>query len=167
MPGKFTAMASTFLPDEQGSTERPGLIFGLGIFSFVNTGLFLLVYGIGIVGMLALQQMPLEEVSGMFDEARSFMADSDSEQIDAMVPILHANGAALLAILFARTLLRLIGTVGIWRGRKRGFHIYAAAQLLGIFAPHIVLPWSMLGVVGPVLAVGMTAAYGSQLKRMQ
>lgn len=167
LPGKSTSMASHFLPDEQGSTERPGLIFGLGIFSFINTGLFLLAYGLGIFGMLALQQMPLEEVSSVFDQVRALMPEGDAEQVDAIVPILHANGALLMGILFVRTLLRLIGAVGIWRGRKSGFHLYAAAQLLGIFAPHIVLPWSMLGIMGPLLAVITTAAYGSQLKRMR
>ncbi|HRD54158.1 MAG TPA: hypothetical protein PKY96_16085 [Flavobacteriales bacterium] len=167
LPGKSTSMASHFLPDEQGSTERPGLIFGLGIFTFINTGLFTLAYGLGILGMLAMQQMPLEEVSGLFDEARSLMPDGDTEQLDAIIPILHAHGALLMGILFARTVLRLIGAIGIWRGRKRGFYLYAAAQLVGIFAPHLVLPWSMLGVMGPLLAVATTAAYGSQLKRLQ
>lgn len=158
-------MANGFLPDETGSTKRPGLISALGALTFINAGAFTLVYALGVLGMLAMQQMPLDEVVKLFDDARATLGDDGAEQLDVLVPVLHAHGAALMGILLARTVLRLIGAIGMWRGRRSGFHLYAAAQLLGIFAPHIFLPWSLLGVFGPLMAVGMTAAYGSQLRR--
>lgn len=158
-------MANGFLPDASGSTQRPGLLSTLGVLTFINTGLFTLFYALGVLGMVAMQQMPLDEVMKLFDDARAAMGDAGAEQLDAVVPVLHAHGAALMGILLLRTVLRLIGAIAMWRGRRSGFHLYAAAQLLGIFAPHLFLPWSMLGVFGPLMAVGMTAAYGSQLKR--
>ena len=40
-------MAEThFLPDEAGETKRPDLISALGLLTFINTGIFILVYGI-------------------------------------------------------------------------------------------------------------------------
>ncbi|MBK8226704.1 MAG: hypothetical protein IPK70_05960 [Flavobacteriales bacterium] len=159
-------MANTFLPDESGSVERPGLIAGLGIATFINTGLFTLVYGVGILGMLAVQQMPFDEFNGLFDDARTMLGDEDPDSFDAMIAILHGHGPALMGVFFLRTVLRLVGAIGIWRGRRNGFYLYAGAQLLGIFAPHLYLPWDMLGVFGPLMAVGITAAYGSQLKRL-
>jgi hypothetical protein len=54
----------------------------------------------------------------------------------------------------------------MWRGKAVGFQLYAGAQLIGIFAPHLILPWAYLGVGGPLLAVGMTALYGTKLKRL-
>lgn len=159
-------MPSTFLPDNIGSTERPGLIFGLGILSFINSGVFILIYGLGVLAMLAVQQMPFDEFNALFDDARGMLGGEDPDQLDAMIALLHAHGTAILGIFFLRTALRLVGAIGIWRGKRFGFHVYAAAQLLGIFAPHLYLPWDMLGVFGPLMAVGMTAAYGSQLKRL-
>lgn len=158
-------MANGFLPDETGSAKRPGLLSALGALTFINAGFFTVLYTIGVLGMMAVQRMPLDEVMALFDDARQAMGDAGAEQLDAVVPVLHAHGAALMGILLLRTVLRLIGAIGMWRGMRKGFYLYAAAQLLGIFAPHLFLPWSMLGVFGPLLAVGMTAAYGSQLKR--
>lgn len=159
------AMANTFLPDGSGSVDRPGLIAGLGIATFINTGLFTLIYGLGVLGILAVQQMPFDEFNALFDDARAMLGDEDPDRFDTMVAILHAHGSALMGVFFLRTVLRLVGAIGMWRGRRNGFYVYAAAQLLGIFAPHLFLPWSMLGDFGPLMAVGMTAAYGSQLKR--
>ncbi|MFN3874923.1 MAG: hypothetical protein ACK4L7_03300 [Flavobacteriales bacterium] len=160
-------MPSAFLPDENGSVARPALLSALGALTFINTGLFTLVYGIGLLAMLGVQRMPQEEFMELARESASvYMDGAAAEQMEAILPIIHASGAALMAIYLARTVLRLIGAIGIWRGRRSGFHLYAAAQIMGIFAPHIILPWSSLGVFGPLLAVGMTAAYGSQLKRL-
>jgi hypothetical protein len=54
----------------------------------------------------------------------------------------------------------------LWRGRRSGFHLYAGAQLLGLFLPHVILPLSLLGFFGPLMTVGITALYGSQYKRL-
>lgn len=163
-------MPVQYQPDGTGSTERPTIISVLGIFSFVNTGAFVLIYAIGWMVMGAVDNMPYDEFAAQAEEAlapwRDGMSEEDLAELDAMVPLLHDSGALLMALLFVRTLFRLIGTIGIWRAKRSGFFIYAAAQLIGIFLPMVVLPWSQLGVFGPLMAVGMTAAFGSQLKRL-
>ncbi|TXI76824.1 MAG: hypothetical protein E6Q44_14830 [Flavobacteriales bacterium] len=157
-----------FLPDENGSTKRPDLISGLGVLTFVNTGLFLLLYGLMLLAMLGARQMPEDEFIALFTgSASQYVSGDELAQVEAIVRIFHANGVLLMLIYLARTVGRLVGAIGMWRGRRSGFSIYAVAQLVGLFAPHFILPWSMLGVFGPLLAVAMTAAYGSQLKRMR
>jgi hypothetical protein len=159
---------SSFLPDEQGRTGRPPLITSLGLLSFINCGLFILLYGLGALAMLMVQRMPLDEYQALMEAQMSAFVGSEDQRalVEQLAALLHASGLLLMLILLVRTVLRLIGAIGMWRGRKSGFHIYAAAQLLGIFAPHLVLPWSMLGFFGPLAAVATTALYGTQLKHL-
>ncbi|MBL7962244.1 MAG: hypothetical protein JNM31_00235 [Flavobacteriales bacterium] len=163
-------MATHFLPDEMGDTSRPGLIGGLGIASFLNTGFFMLVYALGILVMTGLQQMPLEEVNDLVREQMAQfsagMSEDDQAKAMSLVGVLHANGALLMLLLLVRTVLRFAGVVGIWKGRRSGFYTYASAQIAGIFLPHVVLPWEYLGVFGPLMSLLVTALYGSQLKRL-
>ncbi len=162
-------MAETkFLADATGSTKRPDLVSVVGIFTFINTGLFGLLYLFALFGMMAVSKMPVDEFVQLIRDAMSSYP-LPSEQTDAMeqmAVLFHASGVPLMLIYVVRTVARLVGAVGMWRGRKMGFYIYAAAQLVGLFAPHVILPWSMLGVFGPLMTVGITALYGSQLKRM-
>ncbi len=158
---------TTFLPDANGSTKRPDVISVLGLFTFLNTGLFILVYMLGMFGMMAIGKMPADEFAQlMHDAADKYMPEEQMFMIDDLSRVLHSSGLLLMGIYLLRTGLRLFGAIGIWRGRKQGFYIYAGAQLFGLFAPHIVLPWSLLGVFGPLMTVAITAIYGSQLKRL-
>ena len=158
---------STFLPDASGSTKRPDVISALGLLTFINTGLFILIYLVALFGMMQVAQLPQDEFAEMIhDAAGRYMPQEEMFQLDELVRVLHGSGAVLMLIYLLRTVVRLIGAVGMWRGRKSGFYLYAAAQWLGLFAPHLILPWSMLGVFGPLMTVAITAAYGSQLKRM-
>lgn len=162
-------MAEThFLPDDQGNTARPPLIGTLGVLTFINCGLFIVVYGLGALAMLAVQSMPLDEYREMMESQMAAMpfVEGQEAMVRHVAELLHRSGALLMLIMLVRTVVRLYGAIGIWKGRRTGFHIYAAAQLLGIFAPHIVLPWTMLGVGGPLMTVAMTALYGTQLKRL-
>lgn len=159
-------MPTHFLPDEEGNTKRPDLINVLGSLSFINTGLFLLFYALGALGMLAVGQLPLEEFMAQVRDSASWMEEEQFAQMEPLMRILHGQGAALMGLLWLRTLLRLLGTIGIWRGHRSGFHLYAAAQLGGIFLPHLILPWSYLGVGGPLMAVAVTALFGTQYKRL-
>lgn len=159
-------MPTHFLPDEQGNTKRPDLLAVLGVLTFVNTGLFLVVYAIGALGMLAVSQLPFQEFLEMVRQSATWMP---AEQLAAMEPVLgiiHANGTALMGLYWLRTLLRLIGAIGIWRGRRSGFHLYAFAQLAGIFLPHLILPWALIGFAAPLITIATTALYGSQYKRL-
>ena len=160
-------MANTyFLPDGQGNTERPDIIATLGVFSFLNTGLFTLVYGLGLLMMLAVKAMPVEEYAALMQDSASWLPEESRTVMEEMSLLLHESGALLMFILLVRTVLRGIGAIGLWKGRRWGFQLYASAQLGGIFAPHLVLPWAYLGVLAPLLAIGITALYGTQFKRL-
>ncbi len=151
-----------------GTTKRPDLISALGVLTFVNTGAFTLIYGIGALGMAQVRALPYEQFEQMLhDGVLRYMQPDQVEQLEVIAPIFYYHGLSLMLIYLARTVLRLVGAVAMWRGRKVGFHLYAAAQLLGIFAPHIVLPWAFLGVAGPLATVATTAVYGTQLKRLR
>jgi hypothetical protein len=156
------------LPDESGSTKRPDVISVLGLFTFINCGLFIIVYLFGMFGMLAVGKMPLDEFTKLMEEAgANYMLQEDQQaMLGDIAAILHASGVMLMLIFLLRTVARLIGAIGIWRDRKQGFYIYAGAQLAGLFVPFLVLPLSYLGVFGPLMTVAVTALYGSQLKRM-
>lgn len=157
-----------FLPDESGSTRRPDLLAFLAVLGFLNSGFFGILYLIGVPTMLVVAQLPLEEYMALFSaQMADLPAEMEEEQILWFAEMLHTHGALIMGILLARTVARFVGILFMWRGRKVGFHIYAAAQLIGIFAPHILLPWSLLGMGGPLLAVGMTALYGTQAKRLR
>ncbi len=161
-------MAQTqFLPDASGSTKRPDIISVLGILTFLNTGIFILLYLFGVFGMIAIGKMPQEEFMQLLqDGAGKYMPADQTGMLDEIGRVLHASGVSLMLIYLIRTVGRLAGALGMWKGRKAGFYIYAAFQLVGLFAPHLILPWSMLGMFGPFMTVAITAAYGSQLKRM-
>ncbi len=164
-------MPTHFLPDATGRTERPGVIAVFGLLSFINCGIFLIVYALVAMAMVAFQSMPLEEVTAAMHEGMAQYSGMFSEeqlaQVDEIVPILHANGVTVLLLLLGRTVARLIGAIGIWKGRRSGYFTYATAQVAGIFLPHLVLPLKYLGIFGPLMAVAMCVIYGTQLKRMQ
>ncbi|MCB0770106.1 MAG: hypothetical protein KDC00_06850 [Flavobacteriales bacterium] len=158
---------SHFLPDAEGSTKRPDVVSVLGILTFINSGLFILIYLVGLLGMSTIAAMPQDEfVQLMYDGAGKYLEAEQMDMMDSLARILHGSGVMLMLIYLVRTVVRSMGALGIWRGRKVGFYIYAAAQLIGLFLPHLILPWSFLGFFGPLMTVAMTAAYGSQLKRM-
>lgn len=161
-------MAQTyFLPNEAGEAKRPDMISILGILTFVNTGLFILIYAIGAVGMMGISQMPVDEfVALVQDGVMKYMPEESGIQVEEIARVLHGSGVSLMLIYLVRTIARLAGAIGIWRGRRSGFHLYAGAQIIGLFLPHMILPWNMLGVFGPLMTVAMTALYGSQLKRL-
>jgi hypothetical protein len=145
--------------------QRPRLIRDLGIASFINTGFFAFLYGVGMLFSVGVQQMPYNEFeAGMRPQLELYSGGEDIGPMLEMMAIFHAHGVALMALLFLRTVARLVGVIGLWQGKAWGFQVYAVAQLAGIFLPHIILPWNMLGLGGPLLAIGMTALYGTQRK---
>lgn len=164
-------MANNFLPDDSGSTERPDMLTGLGILSFINCGLFLVIYAIGLFVTLGMRAVPEQEFMAQMHEQMAGMQDMMGEDgvaaFEELLPLMYRGGALLMGLFLLRTIARLIGAVRMWRGQRQGFHIYAATQVVGIFLPHVVLPWKYLGLFGPLLALAFVALYGSQLKRMR
>lgn len=145
--------------------EKPSLLPVLLVLSYINTGAFLLLYGIGLIAMLGIQQLPYDEFAARIQEQMaSFPQSEELEGMEEILLLLHASGALLFTILLARSIVRMLGVVMMHRRRMTGFYVYAAAQLIGLFAPFIVLPWSMFGIFGPIMCVLMVALYGSQRK---
>lgn len=143
--------------------QRPRLIRDLGILSFLNTGIFIFLYALVLLFAVGAQQMPYDRFeASMRPQLELYAAGEDIGPMLEMMAIFHAHGVALMALLLLRTVARLVGVVGLWQRKGWGFRVYAIAQLAGIFLPHLILPWKMLGVVGPLLSVGMTALYGTQ-----
>ena len=151
--------ASTTVPP-----EKPTMLPVLLVISYINTGFFLLVYLIGILGMFALQSMPYEEFQGAIEEQMANLPQSEEMNMEELFLILHTSGVLLFVILFLRTAVRLVGVIMMHKRMLNGFYVYAAAQLIGLFAPFIVLPWSMFGIFGPLMVVVMVALYGTQRK---
>jgi len=157
-----------FLPDANGQTKRPDILSVLGILTFLNTGIFMLIYLLATFGMLAVSKMPVDEFTKLLQDGLSGipMPADQMTMMEQVAGLLHASGVTLMLIFLVRTIGRFIGALGMWKGKKQGFTIYAVAQILGLFAPFLILPWSMLGVFGPMMTVAITALYGSQLKRL-
>ncbi|MBP6390263.1 MAG: hypothetical protein KA352_05170 [Flavobacteriales bacterium] len=163
-------MANHFLADETGSTQRPDMVSGLGILSFINCGFFLLLYGFGAMAMLGIRSVPEEEFISMLtaqaDQFKAMMGEGAEAQLEEIGTMLYHSGAVLMFLLLVRTVARFIGAIGMWQGKRSGFNIYAGAQVVGIFLPHIVLPLKYLGFFGPMMALALVALYGTQRKRM-
>ncbi|MFZ1333566.1 MAG: hypothetical protein WAR83_15335 [Flavobacteriales bacterium] len=133
--------------------------------SFINIGAFVVFYSIGIIGMLGIKQLTFEEFLSTIEPQIELMGGYDSiPGIEQLTRLIYDSGAMLMTLLLVRTIVRGIGAYLIYKGRKHGFMVYATAQLVGIFLPHIVLPWAYLGFFGPLASVSMTALYGSILR---
>jgi len=149
-------------------TANRSMLRALCVVSFLNTSFCLVVYGIGLLSMAMVAQLSYADYEALFQKQVNGLFDPEvMARSSDLLLLLHEHGVALMCLLLARTVARLIGVVLMWRGRLVGFHIYAVAQLAGIFLPHMVLPWSYLGFFGPLMTVGMTALYGSRIKQLK
>lgn len=166
IPGaiNFAIMGNEFASKEL-PPERSTLLPVLIVLSYINTGFFLVLYGFTMLAMIALQQMPYDEFEAqVMEQMESIPQFEETEGIEEVLMLLHSGGVLLFALLLARTIARLIGVIMMHRRRVVGFYVYAAAQLIGLFLPYIVMPWSMFGLFGPIMVVAMVALYGSQQK---
>ncbi|MCB0792498.1 MAG: hypothetical protein H6595_03290 [Flavobacteriales bacterium] len=156
--------------DENVNGKRPDMITGLGVLSFVNIGLFLIVYLLGLFAMMGMRSMPEEQfISTVQDSMARFndmFPEETMSQVDEVMHIIYSSGVLLMGLYLLRTIVRLVGVVGMWRGRKQGFATYAIAQVGGIFLPHLVLPLKYMGLFGPLLALAMVVLYGTQRKHL-
>lgn len=148
--------------------KRPRLIRDLGVLSFLNTGFFMLLYGLMLISAPVVQRMPYADLeASMLPQLKAWSGEGGDDVAIEMLHLLHESGVALMGLLFLRTAARLVGVLGLWNGRHWGFSVYASAQLAGIFLPFVVLPWKFLSLGGPLLAMGMTALYGTQRKYLR
>ncbi len=145
--------------------EKSNLLPVLLVLSYINTGFFIFFYGIALITMYFVGQMPYDEFQATVSEQMETLPQrGDLEGIEEVLFIFHASGVLIFSLLLLRTIARLIGVIMMHKRKANGFYVYAAAQLIGLFLPFIVMPWSMFGVFGPIMTVVMVALYGSQRK---
>ncbi|MCB0080076.1 MAG: hypothetical protein KDE47_04060, partial [Caldilineaceae bacterium] len=76
------------------------MISGLGILSFVNIGLFILIYGLAFVVMLGLKSVPEEEFIGMMrqqvEDLGSMMPADQLGMVEEIGTLLYHSGAMLM-----------------------------------------------------------------------
>ncbi|HQV52483.1 MAG TPA: hypothetical protein PLD17_09530 [Flavobacteriales bacterium] len=165
----YLLLAAIFAAMEEGKlghgNKKAPLLKQLLTVSFMNIGAFVVFYSIGMIGMLGIKQLTFDEFVGTIEPQIELMGGYDAlPGIEQLTHLIYDHGAMLMALLLLRTVVRGIGAYLIYKGRKNGFMVYAIAQLVGIFLPHIVLPWVYLGFFGPLSSVSMTALYGSILR---
>jgi hypothetical protein len=150
--------------------KRPDMVTGLGIMSFVNCGLFLIVYLVALMGVSGLNSIPEDELQAQLDEAFEQMAgtvsEADVEQVYVVLDVLKEKGVMIMAVLLVLTALRLFGVMKMWKNQKQGFHIYAGGQVARVLAPILFFGSLGVSVFGSILAVLMIVGYGTQMKHM-
>jgi len=158
----FAAMQDVQLGQKN---EKAPMLKQLLTLSFINIGAFVVFYSIGLIGMLGIKQLTFDEFVATVKPQIELLGGYDAlPGVEQLTRLIYEQGAMLMGILLLRTVVRGIGVYLIHHGRKHGFMVYATAQLVGIFLPHLVLPWAYLGFFGPLASVSMTALYGSILR---
>lgn len=135
----------------------------LCVASFINQGVVFPLYLSGILLAYVMHGMPLEEVRNLVATTYSNWLPPDRlEAMQAYVGSLREHGVALMSIFSARTLVRFVGTLRMWQGRKDGFHIYTSAQLLGMLFPMLVDAPDTFNILGFFLALNWCYLYFTQ-----
>ena len=135
----------------------------LCVASFINQGVVFPLYLSGILLAYVMHGMPLEEVRNLVATTYSNWLPPDRlEAMQTYVGSLREHGVALMSIFAARTLVRFVGTLRMWQGRKDGFHIYTSAQLLGMLVPMLVDAPDTFNVLGFFLALNWCYLYFTQ-----
>ncbi|MGV9011759.1 MAG: hypothetical protein ACOH13_04105 [Flavobacteriales bacterium] len=143
--------------------ERPPMLARLCVASFINQGVVFPLYLSGILLAYVMHGMPLEEVRNLVATTYSSWLPPDRlEAMQTYVASLREHGVALMSIFAARTLVRFVGTLRMWQGRKEGFHIYTSAQLLGMLLPMLVDAPDTFNVLGFFLALNWCYLYFTQ-----
>ncbi len=150
--------------------KRTDAMSALGILGFINTGVFLLIYLLGVFGTMGLSDMPDEEwnqrISEAFEQYESMMSPEDMENALTIMPIIKEKLWVLLLLLFVLTAVRLLAIIQMWKLKAHGWVIYATSQGLRVFAPIMVIGMAGLSIFGAILAAGMTLGWYSQRKHM-
>jgi len=151
--------------------KRPDMVSVLGILSFINCGLFILIYLLGLMGVSGLSSMPQEDLDAALSDAFSQFGDSlTQEQMDQAyqaVDIMKESGVMFMLLLLIITIVRLIGVSKMWKNRKQGFTLYAGAQLARVIVPVLLLGASLgFSWFGTGMAALITVLYGTQTKHM-
>lgn len=126
-------------PGHIPQVRRPAGLQRLAVASFINQGLVLPLYLLGIPLAVYMQGMDAEDlVEAMRTQYEGLIGAGDMDQAEALARALHAHGVAVMSILALRTLVRFAGVLRMWYGHADGFHIYTSTQLLGVLLPMLI-----------------------------
>jgi hypothetical protein len=115
---------------EMETAKRPGFLTALCVLTFIGSGLGTLFMILATVGMGAL----MESIPGMAD--------------------LMGGGTAYFAVGAILSAGSLYGAIQMWKLKKIGFFIYAAAGVLGIITPLLFgISFSTMGAIFPILFI--------------
>ncbi len=146
--------------------EEPTLLPVLIVLSYINTILAIVIYVLMLLFAFMVRGLPHDEFQARIDEAmEQFQGQEEALlMIGQYMEIFYASGILWAFLLLARSIARLVGVILMHRRRMMGFHVYVGAQVLGLFAPLIILPWEMFGIFGALMVALMIGLYGSQRK---
>ena len=139
---------------EQNKPKRSTLLTVFLVLTFIGSGLMFVSTGF---------------VSSFFDYTVELMHDfADDETwgtaFEASITQMEKAGKwgyALWAILY---LTSLIGAFLMWRLNKRGFHLYATAQIIILFVPMMVGTGNFPGIFPTLLTALFIFVYARELK---
>ena len=152
--------------EKQGETPgRPPLLKIICILSFIICGLWILVF---LVGWLITMNMQEKSLSAVWDKVVSL--EPKLETADPMAYMRELSKVSLYFLL--ANIASLIGVVMMWRLNRIGFFVYAAAELItNFFSINIAIPDEQRSYTGLifylVIDILFIVLYAMNLKYMK
>ncbi|MCL2413696.1 MAG: hypothetical protein FWC94_00365 [Bacteroidales bacterium] len=140
---------------EQNKPKRSTLLTVFLVLTFIGSGLSLLSNG-----TFALLFSHMIDLMHDLADSETWGAVFNDASI-AQAEKLGVLGYALPAILY---LFSLIGAVLMWKLNKRGFHLYATAQIIILFVPMMVGTGNFPGIFPTLLTALFIFVYARELK---
>jgi len=140
-------MENPFNTEQNTAPKRSTLLTVFLVLTFIGSGFSFLFYA------------PL---TLFFSSIMEFIKDYD--EFAVLVPLIEPIGlwgAALLAILYTCS---LVGAVMMWKLNKKGFHLYACAQIIILLTPVILGTSSFPTIFSTLVAALFIFVYARELK---
>lgn len=142
--------------EQEEPEKRPDMLTIICILSFINAGFQIIVNFISFALYNTYQKIYHEIMKGegLFEDLAEQMGDSwdvfvQSAEISASI----SRGYYFLEFLLFTT--SFIGVLMMWKLQKRGFHVYAIAQILLLIVTTVFAQISMLPILWTVLFIAM------------
>lgn len=117
--------SNEFASDLITEPERPDFLKILCIFSFINSGIMIFLFGIGSFCLGVDQNM----IDSFWDKVLE-----SNPKLENVNPLLFFNELGWLCLFsFFSNITSLVGVIMMWRLEKIGFFIYASAEIITNF----------------------------------
>lgn len=146
---------------------RPPALARLCIASFIDQGVFILLYLLCIPAAAMIKDMDPDALNNMVRTAYGPLLKAD--QLDTAMQyldLLRTHGVALMTVFALRTIARFIGTLRMWKLKSDGLHIYITAQLLGLLVPMLIAGAKLFAPVSLVVILGWCFLYWTHRKAL-